>query len=382
MDIKKLPKTEFAAAVAQIAGERGIDPQEVVNAVEMALIAAYKRDAKDRDIEITEEQEFEVTLDSYTGEFKVFEVIDGKQKDVTPPGFGRIAAQTAKQVILQHIRESEKDTVIAEYKERLGTVVNATVLRVDNYKVTVGIGKAEAVMPRMEQVRQEEYHPSLKIAVLLKEIKTDEETGHRDIVVSRSDPQLVVELFRREVPEVAAETVEIKKIARLAGDRTKIAVFSEQPGVDPVGSCVGQKGIRVQSVLRELPSDEKVDIIPFSADFDTFVAQSLSPAEGAKVLEKGETETVVSIPEDQLALAIGEGGDNVRLASQLTETEIRVVAKEEVKEKEKKPSSNKETKKKKKKKTTKVKKKVVSKKDKKQKEEKKPKTKKKKAKTK
>jgi transcription termination/antitermination protein NusA len=344
MDIKKLPKTEFAAAVAQIAGERGIDPQNVVNAVELALIAAYKRDAKDRELEIDEEQEFEVTLDSYTGEFKVYQVDGEDKKDVTPPGFGRIAAQTAKQVILQHIRESEKDTIIAEYQERLGTVLNGTILRLDAYKVTVGIGKAEAIMPRSEQVRQEEYHQSQKMAFLLKEIKTDEETARRDIIISRADPQLIIELFKREVPEVSAGTVEIKKIARLPGDRTKIAVASAQAGVDPVGSCVGQKGIRVQSVLKELPPEEKVDIIPFSADFETFVAQSLSPAEGAKVVEKGKIETIVSVPEDQLALAIGEGGDNVRLASLLTETEIKVVA-QEPKLKTKKPKEKKTVKK-------------------------------------
>lgn len=350
MDIKKLPKTEFAAAVAQIAGERGIDPQNVVNAVELALVAAYKRDAKDRDIEIDEDQEFKVTLDSYTGEFRVYQIDGQDEKDVTPPGFGRIAAQTAKQVILQHIRESEKDTIIAEYQQRLGTILNGTILRTDNYKVIVGIGKAEAIMPRSEQIRQEEYRQTQKMAVLLKEIQTDEETGHRDIIVSRSDPQLVIELFKREVPEVSAGTVEIKKIARLPGDRTKIAVSSQQAGVDPVGSCVGQKGIRVQSVLKELPSEERVDIIPFSQDFDTFITQSLSPAEGAKVVKRGKTETIISVPEDQLALAIGEGGDNVRLASMLAETEIKVVSSEKEKPVNRK-SSSKIIKKKKSKKT-------------------------------
>lgn len=331
MDLKNLPKTEFAAAVAQIAGERGVDPQAVVSSIELALVAAYKRDAKEHGTEVPEEQVFAVELNPQTGEFRVFEVNDTEKKDVTPPGFGRIAAQTAKQVIMQKIREAERDIVLAEYTNRLGTIINGLVIRVDPFKVVVGIGKTEGILPKEEQVPGKTYQLSQTMPLLLKEIKEEEETGRKNIIMSDSSPDLVVELFRREVPEVASGSVVVKKIVRRAGQRTKIAVFSVQPGVDPVGSCVGQKGNRVQSVLRDLPENEKVDIIPYYDDTKQFITSSLSPAEGARVVKTDEASKLVTVmlPEDQLALAIGEGGENIRLAGTLTGWELKVVSQKE-----------------------------------------------------
>lgn len=351
---RKLPKTEFAAAVAQIAGERKIDPAMVIESVRSALIAAFKKDARDQGEEIDEESEYTVNLDSDSGEAKIYLVEGEKEKDVTPPGFGRIATQTAKQVIIQKIREAEKEAIFEQYESRIGTLLTGSILRVDPQKLVVGIGKAEAIMPKREQIRGEDYYPTQKMSFYLKEIA--EEEGYKEIILSRRDPNLVVELFRREVPEVSMGGVEIKSIARQAGQRTKVAVASSQPGIDPVGSCVGQKGVRVQKVIEGL-GEEKVDIILYNEDPAQFIVSALSPAEGVKIfkIDKEKKRVVVTVPEDQLALAIGSGGENVHSASELTGYEIKVMG-EEVEEetKEEKSPKKKSTKKtvKKKKSTT------------------------------
>jgi transcription termination/antitermination protein NusA len=341
---RKLPKTEFAAAVAQIAGERKIDPEMVIESVRSALVAAFKKDARDRGEEIDEEAEYTVNLDSDSGEAKIYLIEGKKEKDVTPPGFGRIATQTAKQVIIQKIREAEKEAIFEQYQSRVGGLLTGSILRVDPQKVVVGIGKAEAIMPKREQIRGEEYYPTQKLAFYLKEIA--EEEGYKEIILSRRDPNLVIELFRREVPEVSMGGVEIKKIARQAGQRTKVAVASSQPGIDPVGSCVGQKGVRVQKVIESL-GEEKVDIILHSDDPVQFIIASLSPAEDVKVIEisKENKRATVTVPENQLALAIGSGGENVHSASELTGYEIKVIGQEPEKEEEtkEKKSAKKET---------------------------------------
>ncbi len=338
IDLKKIPKTEFSAAVAQIAGERNIDVEVVLESVQLAILAAFKRDARERGEDVDEEADYKVNLNAETGETKIALVgKNGKEKDVTPPGFGRIAAQTAKQVILQKIREAEKDALISQFQARVGTLVTGVVLRVEGPRVIVGIGKAETVMPREERIHGEHYFSSQRLAFYLKEIINEED--QKMIIVSRAAPELVVELFRREVPEVSSGAVEIKGIARRPGERTKIAVFSTQPGVDPVGSCVGQKGVRVQAVIGEL-NDEKVDVIPFNQDLRQFIISALSPADDIKVSEIDEKNriAVVIVADDQLAMAIGEGGENVGLAGNLTGYEIKIKgeAKKEKQVKEKK----------------------------------------------
>jgi len=325
MVLRKIPKTEFSAAVAQIAGERKIDPEAVLESVKLALLVAYRKDAKERGEEIRPEGEYRVKLDPETGEAKIFLVEGKKEKDVTPPGFGRIAAQTAKQVIIQKIREAEREATFTQFKSRIGTLATGTVLRVERQRVVVGIGKAEAILPRREQTPGEVYQPGSRMTFYIKEIAEDE--GRKEIIVSRADPGLVEELFRREVPEVSLGSVYIERISRQPGKRTKVAVTSKQAGVDPVGSCVGQKGVRVQEVIKEL-GEEKIDIIPYSEDPAQFIIAALSPATGGEVVEldkKKKTAKVV-IPEDQLALAIGSGGENVRSASELTGYEIKVVS--------------------------------------------------------
>ncbi|MFA5827828.1 MAG: transcription termination factor NusA [Candidatus Shapirobacteria bacterium] len=323
MDLKRLPKTEFAAAVAQIAGERNIDVQSILDSIELGLVFAYKRDQKEHGIIIPEEDVFEVELSPENGSFSILK-IDGKKKiNVTPPGFGRIAAQTAKQVIDQKIHEAEKDTLILEYEKRIGNLIPGTILKIDPYKIAVGIGKTEGVCPKDEQVRNEEMILGSKKLFFLKTIIRDE-SGRSDIILSRRDPGFIKQLFAREVPEVGNKTVIIERIARTAGERTKIAVSSTQPGIDPVGSCIGQNGSRIQSVLGELSSKEKVDVIPFSKNLNQFIIQALSPAQNVKVLSVKDKIAVVSVPENQLALAIGSGGENVHLAGQLVELEIKV----------------------------------------------------------
>jgi N utilization substance protein A len=323
MDLKKLPKTEFAAAVAQIAGERNIDVQSILDSIEMGLISAYKRDQKEHGVIVPEEDQFTAELAPESGSFKVYKIDGDKKEDVTPPGFGRIAAQTAKQVIDQRIHEVEKETVVAEFAKKIGTLISCVVLKNDPYKMVVGVGKTEGICPKDEQIRNENLILGSKKLFLLKEIIKDE-TGRSEIILSRRDNAFVKELFAREVPEVANGSVVIEKIARTPGERSKIAVSSNQPGIDPVGSCIGQKGSRIQAILGELPMEEKVDVVAYSQNLNQFIIQALSPAQNVKVVEVKNNYANVTVPESQLALAIGGGGENVRLAGQLVGLEIKI----------------------------------------------------------
>jgi transcription termination/antitermination protein NusA len=329
MATKQVARTEFAAAINQIANERKIPVESIYEAIKQALISAYSS--------YDDEWYYFVNLDESTGESSIFkcpatkideetgEVLewdDTKSEDVTPAGFGRIAAQTAKQVILQKIRESEKDQMIAEYEGKMGEIVNAQVLRMDGRTVVLDIGRGQGYMPPEEQMRGEFYRVNSRIAVYLKEIQ--ETNRGRVVVVSRAAKELVSKLFEREVPEVGTGAVEVALIAREAGVRTKLAVRSTQEGVDPVGSCVGQRGVRVQEVIREL-NNEKLDIIPYSENMKILLQGALAPAEGLQIEYNQETMmATVTAPDDQLSLAIGRGGQNVRLAAKLTGYQITI----------------------------------------------------------
>lgn len=323
MTTQNIARTEFAAALNQICSERGLEPEVVLDTIKMAMVAAYRKDHNDEFTIDTEAGiEYLAEIDPTTGAATIFRVDGKKKKDITPPGFGRIAAQTAKQVILQRIREAEKDAVIEEYSHRLGNMISGMVLRFDGSNVIMDIGRGQGVMPPEEQIRSEYYKLNQRLMILLKEVR-DTLKG-RAIIVSRADPKLVQELFAREVPEVNSGAVEIKAIAREAGVRTKIAVHSTQEGVDPVGSCVGQKGIRVQAVITEL-GGEKIDIIQYSTNIKEFIASSLAPAENLQIdLNDQKKTAVVVVPDDQLSLAIGRGGQNVRLAAKLTGYKIDI----------------------------------------------------------
>lgn len=324
-------RTEFASALNQVCAERGIEPEVVLGTIKEAIVAAYRRD-----FGLEEEHEYEAEINPETGETRLFSWPEGKKKkkkDITPPGFGRIAAQVAKQVLLQKIREAEKTAILDEYSKRIGTLVNGLVLRFDGPNVIVDIGKTEGVMPPQEQVRAEKYRLNQRLTFFIKDIR-DSARG-REVLVSRADKGLVEALFRREVPEVSSGAVEIKAIAREPGNRSKIAVSSTRVGVDPVGSCVGQKGVRVQAVINELEG-EKIDVIQHSDDLEKFVVAALSPAEGVKVeLDKKKETAKVTVPDDQLSLAIGAKGQNVRLAAKLTGYKIDIKGAEKIALKEK-----------------------------------------------
>jgi len=326
MATQNIARTEFAAALNQIASERGIDAKAVIETIKAAMVAAYRKDHADQFNEDTEAgYEFDAEINPATGAAKIFRLKGKKSKDITPPGFGRIAAQTAKQVILQRVREAEKDAIIEEYSKKVGAMISGMVLRFDGTNVVVDIGRGQGIMPPEEQIRAEFYKLNQRLMILIKDIR--ETMRGRSIIVSRSDPKLVEELFAREVPEVNSKAVEIKAIAREAGIRTKIAVHSSQDGVDPVGSCVGQKGIRVQAVINEL-GGEKIDIIQFSDSVKDFISAALAPAEGLELqVSKKDKKATVTVPDDQLSLAIGRGGQNVRLAAKLTQYKIDIKGK-------------------------------------------------------
>ena len=319
---KLVARTEFASAVSQVAREHGIEPEIVLDSIKSAILAAFRRDAKEKKEVLEKEENYLVEIDEKTGEAKIYLKKGKKKENLTPPGFGRIAALTAKQVILQKIREAEKEAILTEYEKRLGTLVTGTALRFRGQNLIFDLGKTQAIMPPEERVRNEQYQPNLRFTLLLKEIQKGE--GDSQIIVSRKDERLVKGLFGREVPEVANNSVEIKAIAREPGSRLKIAVFSTKPGVDPVGSCVGQKGVRVQAVINELRG-EKIDVIQYNDDPGKFIAAALSPAENPKVkVSRRKKEAKVLIPNDQLSVAIGKDGQNVRLASKLTGFKIDV----------------------------------------------------------
>lgn len=304
--------TEFSAAINQVATERGIPVDNVLETIKVALATAYRKDFGG---DITD---VEVTLDPNTGEAKIMK----EGEDVTPSGFGRIAAQTAKQVILQKIRETEKDMIMDEFKSKIGELIHGTIFRIDNSVIIMDLGKAQGILPQSEQVPSEDYRINQRVKVLIKDVRQG--TRGAEIIVTRADPDFVAKLFEQEVPEIASGVVTIEAIAREAGSRTKMAVSSTDDRVDPVGSCVGQKGVRVQAIITELYG-EKIDIIPFSANMDKFIASSLSPAKVIDVeLNQEEKRALVTVPEDQQSLAIGREGQNARLANKITHWRIDI----------------------------------------------------------
>jgi N utilization substance protein A len=348
MDIKQL-----ASAVKTIAEEKNLPEDTVKEVVEQALAAAYRRDFGER------EQEVRVSMNLNTGDVDAYvskEVVekvgdenfeislteaqamkkDAKIGDLVEihekvENFGRVAAQTAKQVILQRLREAEREIVMAEYEDKIGTVINAIVGRVEGRIVRVDLGKAQGIMPASEQIQGERYYPGQRLKVFLKDV----ERGFRgpQLVVSRGNTQFVEWLFRAEVPEMENGAVEIKQIAREAGVRTKLAVTSTVPGVDPVGTFVGGHGTRVNAVMGEIGEQEKIDIVVWNDDPATFIVNALSPTKVARVeINKEENKARVIVPEDQLSIAIGKGGQNVRLASKLTGLDIDIVAEQEAPE--------------------------------------------------
>ncbi len=337
-------QTEFMSAINQISAERGIDGDEVLRAVAEAIATGFRKNyPEDLDIEIkvnidpdegqisvifvkkvveTVSEENEISLadaQEIDAEAEVGDMID---VDITAEGdFGRVAAQAARQVIMQKIRETEREVQLEQYKDKIGEIEFAVVQRMDRDNVVWEVGKTFAVMPADDRIPGEYYKSGSRHKVLLKEIA--EMPRGKTLIVSRSDPEFLIALFRLEVPELTSESVEIKSVAREAGSRSKIAVHSDVDGIDPIGSCVGQKGIRINSIMNELRignREEKIDIILWDEDIARFLANSISPANAVKVeiVDEEEKEAKIIVPEDHLSLAIGKDGQNVRLAAKLT----------------------------------------------------------------
>ncbi len=374
---------EFGSAILQIAEEKGISKEIVIKTIEAALAAAYKKDYGKRGQHIRAEFD-EVTggtkfflvkeiVDETTREFPKPEEESAREKTKKPAeesaaeeafpeeeklqhynperdilleeakklnkkarigdiieteletkgDFGRVAAQTAKQVIIQRIREAERDSMFKEYKEKEGEVISGIVQRVEGRNVFIDLGKSIGVLFYSEQIESERYRIGQRLKVYLAKVEADPKGP--GILLSRTHPEIIRKLFALEVPEIFSGTVEIKAIAREAGSRTKIAVASNEEGVDPIGSCVGQKGTRVQAVIDEL-GGEKIDIIEWNDSAEKFISSSLSPAKVLAVtIDEEKREATVKVPNDQLSLAIGKRGQNVRLAAKLTGWRIDVV---------------------------------------------------------
>jgi len=342
MDFKQLGQ-----AIKVIAEEKNLPEEQVQDIVQQALAAAWRRDYGDR------EQEVRVTMNLNTGEVRAFvtkditENVDDPQVQISLSDaqvmrknakigetieveqkveeFGRVAAQTAKQVILQRLREAEREIVLGEFEDKIGSIVNGIVNRVEGRLVRVELGRAQGIMPISEQIQGERYYPGQRLKFFLKEV----EKGFRgpQLIVSRGAKEFVEQLFRAEVPEMSSDAVEIKDIAREAGVRSKIAVASNVPGVDPVGTFVGGHGTRINAVRDEIGSQEMIDIILWDEDVPTYIANAMKPANVARVNidEKNKKATVI-VAEDQLSVAIGKSGQNVRLAGKLTGYELDVEA--------------------------------------------------------
>jgi len=303
---------EFLAVLDHLTREKGIDREIIIEAVEAALVSAARKTIGSPTADVT------VKIDRNTGEIKIFS--DGKE--TSNSGFGRIAAQTAKQVIFHKIREAERSVIFTEFSPRAGTLITGTMHRFDRGAVIVDLGKTEALLPKREQSTKESFRPGDRVRAYC--IEVNKTAKGPQIILSRSNPNLVVELFKLEVPEIGQGIVEIKSISREAGDRSKIAVTSKDDKVDCVGACVGMRGTRVKDIVRELHG-EKIDIIRWSPKLEEYVSAALSPAKTGEIHVSPDKRRVeVLVDDDQLSLAIGKKGQNVRLASKLTGVEIDV----------------------------------------------------------
>ncbi|MEL6570544.1 MAG: transcription termination factor NusA [Pseudomonadota bacterium] len=350
MAITSANQLELLQTAEAVAREKNIDPSLVIEAMEESLARAAKsRYGSEMDIRVSIDRKTgraaftrvrtvveEELLENYQAEFTVEQakqyldnpaVGDIFSEEVPPVELGRIAAQSAKQVILQKVREAERDKQYEEFKDKAGTIINALVKREEYGNVIVDVGAGEAILRRNEKIGREAYRPNDRIRCFIKEVRR-EQRGPQ-IFLSRTAPEFMAELFKMEVPEIYEGVIEIKAVARDPGSRAKIAVISYDGSIDPVGACVGMRGSRVQAVVNELQG-EKIDIIPWNEDMPTFLVNALQPAEVSKVVldeEAGKIEVVV--PEEQLSLAIGRRGQNVRLASQLTGLDIDIMTEEE-----------------------------------------------------
>jgi len=342
MDLKQL-----SLAIRSIAEEKNIPEETLKEIVEQALAAAYKKDFGDKDqnvrvdlnlnlstitvyviktvVETVIEPAFEISLSEAKKIKPEAQIDDEVEIKQSISDFGRVAAQTAKQVLLQKIRETERDTILDEYEHKIGSIFNANVARVESNIIRIDLGKVQGIMPKNEQILHEHYYPGQRLKVYLKDI--EKTTRGPQLILSRGCPEFVKLLFKNEVPELENQTVEIKDLVREAGVRTKMAVSSNIKGIDPVGTFVGGRGVRVSAVMSEIGEQEKIDILVWSDNVEEYIKNALSPTKITSVtLDKDNQKAIVKVPEDQLSVAIGKNGQNVRLASRLTGYELEIEA--------------------------------------------------------
>ena len=349
--MKQKMNSDLLDALTALEEQKGISRDVLIEAIEAALVTAYKRNFNQAQnvrvdlnldtgsmivysrkdvVEEVEDDRLEISLEDAKMINPVYEVGDVLEQEVTPRNFGRIAAQTAKQVVTQRVREAERGRIYEEYVDSIDDIMVGTIERQDQRNIYVSLGKVEAALPVNEQIQGELYKPQSKIRVYI--TKVERTTKGPQIIVSRTHPGLLRRLFEMEVPEIYDGTVEIKSIAREAGDRSKISVYAHNEEVDPVGSCVGAKGARVQTIVNEL-NGEKIDIVEWSEDPVVFVANALSPSKVLDVqVNEEEKSTTVVVPDYQLSLAIGKRGQNARLAAKLTGWKIDIKSETDARE--------------------------------------------------
>lgn len=342
---KGIDSTELIMALDELEKERGIKKEYVLESIETALVTAYKRnfDVNSDNVKVTmnpetgethvyeelevvekvENDKTQISLEEAKKTNVKLEIGDVVEKELMPKNFGRIAAQTAKQVIIQRIREASRDVVFNEFTEKKGEIVSGIIQKVDKALIVLDLGKIEGIMPLKEQIPTEKYSVNQKIRACVANVEKGPK-GSTQIIVSRANNEFLRKLFELEIPEIYEGLIEIKGISRDPGKRCKVAVYSQNPNIDPVGSCVGQKGIRIQNIINEL-NGEKIDIIEWNEDISTYIAEALLPAKVMAVdIKEEEHFAQVIVPDDQLSLAIGKSGQNARLAAKLTNWKIDI----------------------------------------------------------
>ncbi len=348
-----IDSTELIMALDELEKEKGIKKDYILESIETALVTAYKRNFD------VNTDNVKITMNPETGETHVYEeltvvqevedektqisVEDAKkidikfnegdvvEKELMPKNFGRIAAQTAKQVIVQRIREASRDVIFNEFSEKKGEIVSGIIQKVDKNIVVLDLGKIEGIMPVKEQIPTENYYVNQKIRACVADVEKGQK-GSTQIIVSRANNDFLRKLFELEIPEIYEGLIEIKSISRDPGKRCKLAVYSQNENIDPVGSCVGQKGIRIQNIINEL-NGEKIDVIEWNEDPSTYIAEALLPAQVMAVdIKEEEKFAQVIVPDDQLSLAIGKSGQNARLAAKLTNWKIDIKSESQFRE--------------------------------------------------
>ncbi len=342
---KAIDSKEMLLAMEELEKENGMEPGSLMEAIETALVTAYKRDfdstadnvkvVVDKEtgdyhvyvekevVEEVEDDNIQISLEDAKKVNKTLKIGDTAQIEIMPKNFGRIAAGTAKQVIIQKIREASREYLFNEFSDRKGEIVSGLIQKADGGIVVVDLGRLEGVMPLKEQVPTESYHVNDKIRAYVLDVEKGAK-GAPQVIISRAHADFVRKLFELEIPEIYEGVIEIKSVSRDAGSRSKVAVYSPNENIDPVGSCVGQKGIRIQNIINEL-GGEKIDVIEWSEDPATFISAALLPAQVLAVdIKEEERFAQVIVPDDQLSLAIGKSGQNARLAAKLTNWKIDI----------------------------------------------------------